>query len=440
MKLADLSHADLVKLPSGSDKFRTQALDLFRKLETMRPVSEAWKYTSLRALNDLPLQLASLGHAATRSEISSDTVVEKELQALVCGTVRVEEGKLDISVATNGLHFSKLAHAELGAEDFASWTKAAESFPFLSWATTSAYLSLKLDDNVKLTQPLLLDHKQKTLAGESGFLNSSVLKFEVGQSARGTIVQHFSATIPEQASSNASLTSSVSQIAVGENAEVNWIVLQNESFTTSHLNHLHFHLSKGARVRVILLNLGASTSRAQVTCIVDGADASAELLGFSLGGNEQHHDINVIVEHTKPDGRSRQTFKGIYADKSRGVFSGTIHIHKDAQRTDSRQLSKNILIGRKSRVDTRPQLEIMADDVKANHGATIGRINEEEVFYLESRGIPRQDAVALVARGFGLDILSEVPDEKLRLVLSDLLNARMPGILSSLQLASGVTP
>lgn len=416
MILRDLSIADLKTLPAGADENRGKALEIFHKLEAARADSEAWKYTSLKALGEAPLKLNA---AFAGEQLASSS---SELRNLAETIVSVSEGKLQGTAFGVGLQ--KLNQAEFGAEDISRWSKAAESFPFLSWATSPHYLSLDIEPETHLRRLLLIDHSQIAL----GNLESSFLKVTVGAKSKATVLQSFSS----KEGSERSLTNSVSQIDLQAGCELEWIIVQDESLTQTHLNHLSLCLAPGALARVIVLNLGSATSRTQISCQVNGADAFAQVMGFTLGSGDQHHDINVVVEHAKPDGRSRQVFKGIYADKARGVFSGTIHIHKDAQRTDSRQLSKNILVGRKSRVDTRPQLEILADDVKANHGATIGRINEEEVFYLESRGIPRTEALALVAKGFGLDILTEIQSESVRQVLSEKLNMRMPQVLSGL--------
>lgn len=139
-------------------------------------------------------------------------------------------------------------------------------------------------------------------------------------------------------------------------------------------------------------------------------NAEANLAGFYQVKDEQHHDTTLTINHMKSHTRSSQLFKGILDGDSRGVFNGMVHIHKDAQQVDATQLNKNLILSKKAHVDTRPQLQVEADDVKAAHGATIGQLDEEELFYLMARGIPESKAKSLLLSGYGQQIFENVPN------------------------------
>jgi Fe-S cluster assembly protein SufD len=158
---------------------------------------------------------------------------------------------------------------------------------------------------------------------------------------------------------------------------------------------------------------------------LQGEEAETVLNGFYLTRGKQHVDNHTIIEHEVPRCQSNELYKGILADQSRAVFSGLIRVHKDAQKTNAFQSNRNLLLSREAEVDTKPQLIIYADDVKCSHGATVGQMNEEAVFYMQQRGIAEQEARALLRFAFGAEVLQPISQQELRNRLEELMAERL---------------
>jgi Fe-S cluster assembly protein SufD len=159
--------------------------------------------------------------------------------------------------------------------------------------------------------------------------------------------------------------------------------------------------------------------------VLDGKHIESNLFGYyHLKGN-QHVDNHTNINHIKPNCDSNELFKGILEDKARGVFSGTIYVARDAQKTNAFQSNKNLLLSNQAEIDTKPQLKIFADDVKCSHGATIGELDEESIFYLQQRGIGKTDAEALLRAAFAGEVTSKIRHESVRIQVENLINKRL---------------
>ncbi len=192
----------------------------------------------------------------------------------------------------------------------------------------------------------------------------------------------------------------------------------------SGLAHIHIgkvtaELARDAQLYGLTFSAAGILNRNNIEVNVNGEGAHATVNGLFTARGEQHQDNFSHIHHKAAHTTSDQIFKGIMDDQSRGAFTGKIVIHRDAQQVDSSQLNKNLLLSRKAHVDTRPQIEVYADDVKCGHGATVGQINEEEVFYLESRGIPRGQAQKILCHAFGQEVLDSCPEKEVSHYLSE---------------------
>jgi Fe-S cluster assembly protein SufD len=177
-------------------------------------------------------------------------------------------------------------------------------------------------------------------------------------------------------------------------------------------------LDKGSRLETVSLTAGARLARINVNVHFKAPDAECFLDGLYLTRGNEHVDHHTTVDHEVGHCRSHQLYKGILSDQSRAVFNGKVFIRKDAQSTEAYQTNKNLLLSREAEVDTKPQLEIDANDVKASHGAAIGSINPAELFYLQSRCISKADAMAMLCRGFADDVVMRVTDDTAKFLLT----------------------
>ena len=225
----------------------------------------------------------------------------------------------------------------------------------------------------------------------------------------------------------AALTNALTEIRAGENAQVDHVKLQNEGGGAIHLAQAAFRAERSARVSTTLVSLGAATSRHDVVALLDGPGAECAIDALTVATDGQHVDCRTTVDHRQPHGSSRELVKTLLAGRSRGIFNGKVIVRKDAQKTDAQQKNENLLLGAGAEVDSKPQLEIEADDVKCSHGSTIGQLEEDAVFYLRSRGIGEADAAALLTRGFAAQITERIASEALRTRVESLVLARLFG-------------
>lgn len=200
----------------------------------------------------------------------------------------------------------------------------------------------------------------------------------------------------------------VTKIVVGENAELRHYKAQQEDPAAFHLAQTHVVLRNGALYDYFVLTTGGRLARNEVVVTIDGEDARCFLKGVYLAKDKQHSDITTRVEHTKPNGTSRQIFKGVLDGQSRGVFQGKIAVRPGAQKTDSHQLNKTLLLSDQVEMDTKPELEILADDVKCGHGASVGELDDDQLFYLRARGLDLEMSRRMLIRAFLKDVIDEI--------------------------------
>jgi Fe-S cluster assembly protein SufD len=221
------------------------------------------------------------------------------------------------------------------------------------------------------------------------------------------------------------LTNAVSELVVGDNATLDHYKIQRETEHTYHVGATDLRLGGDATARSHTISLGGSLVRHNITTVLDGEGAHGTLDGlYQIGGN-QHVDNHLRVEHVKPNCDSREFFKGILDDKASAVFTGRIVVHPDAQKTDAKQTNMNLMLSPDAQVDTKPQLEIFADDVKCTHGATIGQLEPDALFYLQARGIDDEQANDILVRAFAAEALERIRPPALRERMEHLVAHRL---------------
>ncbi|NHF60326.1 Fe-S cluster assembly protein SufD [Flavobacteriaceae bacterium TP-CH-4] len=217
--------------------------------------------------------------------------------------------------------------------------------------------------------------------------------------------------------SNEVLTNSVTEIFAGKNAIVDYYKVQNDASTASLIDNTYISQKDTSVVKVHTFSFGGKLTRNNLNFYQNGEHIDSTMKGVTILGEKQHVDHYTLVHHQQPNCESHQDYKGIYGDSSTGVFNGKIYVDKIAQKTDAFQQNNNILISDKATINTKPQLEIFADDVKCSHGCTIGQLDEDALFYLQTRGIPKKEARALLMYAFANNVLESVriPELKTRI-------------------------
>ncbi len=196
--------------------------------------------------------------------------------------------------------------------------------------------------------------------------------------------------------------------------------------TAHHTAALSVLQGRDARYSNHALTVGGKLVRNDVGVRLDASGADAQLLGLFVADGVQHHDSHTLIDHAKPHGSSREVYKGILSGSARGVFHGSILVRKDAQKTDAHQSNKNLLLSKDALVNSTPQLEILADDVKCSHGGSVGQLRPDQLFYLRSRGVTEAHARALLTWAFAAEMVQRVGPEELRGRVRRAVTSRLP--------------
>jgi len=247
----------------------------------------------------------------------------------------------------------------------------------------------------------------------------------LGRNARLQLVQCDDSVDQQQ-----SFTNSVTEIFIGQNAFLDHYKLQNKNNSSTFINTSFFSLERDARLNTNGITLNGGLIRNETYVTLNGENSEANIMGAYLMDRTQHVDNHVFVDHKYPNCISNELFKGILDDSASAVFNGHILVRRDAQKTNAYQNNKNILLTDKAIVYTKPFLEIYADDVKCSHGATIGQLDQNAMFYLKSRGIGEKNARLLLMYAFAAEIINHITIEPLKIRIDDMVKKRLRGELS----------
>jgi Fe-S cluster assembly protein SufD len=241
----------------------------------------------------------------------------------------------------------------------------------------------------------------------------------LGKSSRATIIEtHVSP------SNDRYCTNVVTEMVLGEASKLDHLKLQKESRRAYHIALTQVNVMGGATFSSTTVDLGGKLTRNNLNIDLQAEGAECILNGLYFTSGEQHVDNHTLINHSKPHGTSHQLYKGILDDSSTAVFGGKIYVHEDAQKTDAHQVNKNLLLSEKATVDTKPQLEIFADDVKCTHGTAVGQLDEDALFYLKSRGVGEEKARKILSYGFANEVIEKIKVPSIHAQLTELVLER----------------
>lgn len=249
--------------------------------------------------------------------------------------------------------------------------------------------------------------------------------------ARATVVESYVSVTED-----AYLVDTVTEIALEPGANLDYYRVQQEGLGGHHISVVGVQQSEESVFSSVTVNLGAALARNDLNIRLEGQRCECTMLGLSLVDGVRHVDNHTALDHASPNCESHELYKSIVNDRGRSVFNGKIYVHPGAQKTDARQTNRNLLLSKDATVDTKPQLEIFADDVKCTHGATVGQLDEDQMFYLRSRGMSEERASQLLTYGFANDIVEKVKLEALRHYLHQVQMAALhqdPALLEELE-------
>ncbi len=399
--------------PAWLSAMRKTAIARFADLGFPSTRHEDWKYTNIRSLVSAEFRLSESSPQLTEERLSSVAFTD-----LGCPRIVFEDGKFapqlsELAALPEGLRVLRLSEA-LQAEgklierhlgQYAAFENQA--FSALNTAFLSDGAFIHVAPGKVIEQPIQVLFVSTGQAADSVSHPRNLFLIEENSQAR--IIETY-ASLDE----TRHLTNSVTEVVLGANAVVDHVKLQNESRSCFHVGRTQVLQERSSTYTNHNLALGSGLARNDIATVLDGEGGLCYLNGLFAADGSQHVDNFTIMEHVKPNCDSWELYKGVLDDKARGVFHGRIIVHPDAQKTDSKQTNDNLLISDNALVNTKPQLEIYADDVKCTHGATIGQLEKEALFYLRSRGIEAEAARSLLIYAFASEIVNRIVHQPLR--------------------------
>jgi Fe-S cluster assembly protein SufD len=390
---------------------RAMALEVLSNTNWPNRQVESWKYTSLAPLEQLEL---SPGATAGKAYI-------EDIEGLNSLDLVFVNGKLqsDISLLAlpQGLHISSLLDASVKAQStakalFAKIKPQHHLFGLVNDALAEDGLIIDIDAGSQIEQPIRIVN----LSSDGQESHHRVL-VRLGSHASATVIEHGHG---EQTS----LSTSFAEYEIGEQAYLEHYRLVMHTHQAIHIGGCHFSLQQKAQLNTTLIGYGSQLSRMDIDIIHNGEHAKAKFNAVYLLGESEHFDLHSTIEHVMPNGTTQENARGIVGDKAKAVFNGRIHIHRDAQKTLAELHNRNLLLSRRGQINTKPELEIYADDVLCAHGATVAEIDEETLYYLRSRGISRSQALVMLNFGFIQELVNQMPNQHLAQWLTPKLKTR----------------
>ncbi len=382
---------------------RKKALARFKELGFPTTRHEEWKFTNVAPIARAPFRPAPVARPAgiRETDLRFPDLTENRLvfvdghyEASLSRVHRLPDKVIVGSLADALKRHSAMVQKHLGKH------VPLDEHPFVALNTAFARdgAFVWIPDGKGNDEPI---HIHFIATGDEHDLISPRNLFVVGSQGRLSVIESYYAL-----RDGAYFTNAVTELVVGEGATVEHDKLQDESLDGYHVSWMHSVQASRSTVTSNLVALGGSIARSNIHAALDGEEGECTLNGLSLGTRTQLIDNHTTIDHATPHCASHELYKAVLAGKSRGVFNGKIFVRKDAQKTDAKQTNKTLLLSDDAVMDTKPQLEIFADDVKCTHGATIGQLDADQVFYLRSRGLDLTSAQDILTFAFAADVVN----------------------------------
>jgi Fe-S cluster assembly protein SufD len=394
---------------------RNDAIKIFEDKGFPTKKEEAWKYTSLNKIlkedySVFPKQENALEYRDVKKyfihDIDSYKIVFIDGKYSSHLSQTTHDG-MDICLMSAA--FSKPKY-RLVIENYFNKAATKDSLPSLNTAFSSEGAYIHIPKNKLVEKPIQIVHF--STGNESALMLQPRNLIVVDENSHVQIIERH-----QSLTNSPVLTNSVTEIFTNKRAIVDYYKIQNDSLNASLIDNTFIKQKQESVASVHTFAFGGKLIRNNLNFYQHGERIDSTLKGVTIIGDKQHVDHNTLVHHIQPNCESHQDYKGIFDENSIGVFNGKIIVEKEAQKTNAFQANNNILISDKATINTKPQLEIFADDVKCSHGCTIGQLDESALFYMQSRGIPKKEAKALLMYAFSNNVLSSVkiPEMKQRI-------------------------
>jgi len=428
--------ADFARQPEAPEwlqSLRAQGMTRFEALGFPTTKNEDWHFTSVAPIAEKTFRPAMMSKAGVSSEGSTAGMVARaDLRRFTFGqpqwhTLVFVNGEFseDLSsyaglgekVRVNSL--AKAIRSGIGRPDrhlarIAAFDNHAFTALNTAFIRDGAFIELQADAVVD--QPI---HLLFVSEGQGEAISHPRNLIVAAQNSRASIIESYVCV-----RDNCYFTNAVTEISLGEGARIDHYKIQRESEKSFHVGTTQIQQARDSQLHSFSLAVGGLLARTNIYTSLDGNAATCTLNGLYLTDGVQHIDNQTSIEHIAPNCPSHEVYKGVLDGRSHGVFNGKVYVHPEAQKTDGKQSNNNLLLSPTARVDTKPQLEIFADDVKCTHGATVGRLDEMAMFYLNSRGIGQETARTLLTYAFAADVLETIELEAMKTELERMVLAR----------------
>ncbi|MDA0358654.1 MAG: Fe-S cluster assembly protein SufD [Proteobacteria bacterium] len=368
--------------------------------------AEQWRFTRLSSVEKMdlrPAEMAAKQPAAVAASLPDNAVI-----------LSFSNGVLDmagLAALPGGVIASLLSDNDAALAALAELVPAAHPISNLSLAAMTTGLHLDIAGTVEV--PIILAFT----GDDNGVSAHPVISVRLADGA--------SAVMAEWHQSSVGLSAPLMGIIVGDKARLDYAKVQQESSASAHLAATGLKLGEGSVFEGFQISAGGQLARLETHIVLSGENADCTLSAIYLGRGKQHHDITTNMNHAEGHCLSNQIIRGVLDDSARGVFQGKVHVAPDAQKTDGQQMSRALLLSRKAEADAKPELEIYADDVLCAHGATVGELDDTQLFYLTSRGIDRKTARSMLIAAFLDDAIDSITHPALADMLRPVTTAWM---------------
>src|SRR2546421_8473751 len=387
-------------------RMNAEALERYRSLPLPDTTEEHWRFTDLRGFDP---------DAFRQRGLSPDAAPTSMLELDVAGLATITEAGITVEHAPDGITFAPLDEGHERLYSLVGWD---EKFAAHNAAVWQHGLLVHVSKDVQLDKPLYV--RITSSADESALFWRLLVIADPG--ARFTLVEEIVSSKPDVHA----YTNEAAELFVGAGAKLEYVSLQTLSRETWHFASHHARVERDAELDWVAGGFGSKKGKTRIQNDLAGQGATSRVTGAYFADGAQHLDYDTFQEHMAPSTTSDFAFKGALRDEASSVWRGMIRVEKDAQKTNAYQENRNLLLSPKAHADSIPGLEILANDVRCTHGATVSPVNRDELFYAMARGLTRPDAERLIVRAFFQEVLDRVELEPVREALAAALEARIP--------------
>ncbi|WP_336066428.1 Fe-S cluster assembly protein SufD [Mesoflavibacter sp. CH_XMU1404-2] len=418
-----MAFEDHVDIDAKVHDIRTEAIKLFEDKGFPSKKDEAWKYTSLNSIlkhdySVFPKQENALEYSDVKQYFIHDidtykiVFIDGKYSSHLSQTTH--EG-MDVCLMSAALTKPKY---QLVIENYFNKVAEKDGLSSLNTAFSQEGAFIHIPKNKVVNKPIQIVHF--STGNESALMLQPRNLIVVDENSHVQIIERH-----QSLTDNPVLTNSVTEIFANKRAIVDYYKIQNDNLNASLIDNTFVEQKQESHASVHTFSFGGKLTRNNLNYYQNGERIDSTLKGVTIIGEKQHVDHNTLVHHIEPNCESHQDYKGIFDDNATGVFNGKVIVEKEAQKTNAFQSNNNILISDKATINTKPQLEIFADDVKCSHGCTIGQLDESALFYLKSRGIPEKEAKGLLMFAFSNNVLSSVKIPELKQRITKLIALKL---------------